>query len=172
MRLPNLILIASFYGLMACSPSSSPDISQGDVIIEEVSVGDLPAEVLSLVLSARDGFQPLEVQKKTRSGRVYYDIEGELTDGSELEFDVLMTSDGPEIVEIQRDLAFEVVPESVRVLALKASGGDMPARIIESVQKDKSIIYEFFLQGKPKDPAFEVKFSGGEASLLNERWEH
>lgn len=114
----------------------------------------------------------MEIQKKTRDGKVYYDIEGELSDGSELEFDVLMTPAGPEIVEIQRDLAFEVIPASVQGLVLKASGGDMPARIIESVQVDDSIIYEFFLEGKPKDPAFEVKFSGGEASLLTERWEH
>jgi len=172
MKLSNLILIASFCGLSACASTSQPQSSQEDVKIEEVSVADLPSKVLSLVTSKREGFQPIEVQKKTRSGRVYYDIEGELNDGSELEFDVLMTPAGPEIVEIQRDLPFDAIPNSVREIALKASGGDMPARIIESVQVDDSIIYEFFLEGKPKDPAFEVKFSGGEASLLTERWEH
>ena len=43
-----------------------------------------------------------------RDGRVYYDVEGELPGDVEIEFDVLMTEQGPKIVEIQRDIVWSV----------------------------------------------------------------
>ena len=133
---------------------------------------DAPASVMKLVADARDDFTPIEAEKKERDGRVYYDVEGILDDGSELEFDVLMTESGPEIVEIQRDLEWVDVPEDVRALALAASGGAVPVRTIEGIQTDEAIIYEFFADGAPSEPAVEVRVKDGEASVLEERWLH
>ena len=147
-------------------------VHSSEVEITEVAVADLPETVASLIAEARSDFQPLEIEKKVREGRTYYDIEGEVGDGSELEFDVLMTDAGPEIVEIQRDLAFGDIPQTVRDLALQTSDGAEPARIIESVQTDGAIIYEFFADGQPSDPAYEIRMEGGVPTLLDERWVH
>ena len=79
--------------------------------------------------------------KKVRGDRVYFDVEGEDGDGSEIEFDVLMQEDGSaQIVEIQRDLEWSDVPEEVRSIALEASGGETPVRTIESLQTDGAVI--------------------------------
>ena len=165
----SMILGAAF--LVACiGEFQSAQVS--DVEITEVAVADLPESVASLIAETRADFQPLEIEKKVREGRTYFDIEGEVGDGSELEFDVLMTDTGPEIVEIQRDLEFDDIPQEVRDLALQTADGAEPARIIESVQTDGAIIYEFFEEGQPSDPAYEIRLDGGVLVLLDERWIH
>ena len=47
-------------------------------------------------------------------------------------------------------------------------------RIIESTQAaDGAIIYELFLEGRPKEPSYEIRtVEGGEPELLKERWKH
>lgn len=155
-------------GLLAACTVAEP----ADVEITELSADEIPADVRALAEGTRPGFVIAEVQKKVRDGRTYYDVEGELPDGSEIEFDILMTEVGPEIVEIQRDLDWADVPDAVRAAAEASRAGLAPERVIESVQTDGAVIYELFAPGEPADPAIEVSFAGGVANVLEERWPH
>lgn len=132
---------------------------------------DLPASVTAAIEAERSGFTPLEVLKKVRDGRTYYDVEGELADETELEFDILMTGNIAEIVEIQRDLAFEDMPAEVQAM-VDETESTRPVRIIESVQTDGSVIYEFFAPDAPVDPAYEIRSHEGKLERLTERWMH
>ena len=133
---------------------------------------ELPPSVFAAMAAERPDFVATEVQKKVRDGRIYYDVEGQVADGSELEFDVLMNGADATIVEIQRDLDWSDVPNEVRALALDASGGAVPVRTIESVQTDGAVIYELFADGQPSDPDWEVRVHAGKVELLDERWVH
>lgn len=142
------------------------------VIVTPLPVSELPKDVASVIAKERPDFVPAEVQKKVRGERTYYDVEGEAS-GAEIEFDVLMTEEGPQIVEIQRDLTWSQVPNDVRNTYDQKTKAAEPVRIIESVQTDQSIIYEFFLEGKPADPSFEIQTANGSPpKLLKERAEH
>lgn len=172
--------------LAACSPTetASPDAGTDEIIatpaepvasaveITELTAAETPADVVALAEGARPGFVIGGVQKKLRDGRTYFDVEGELPDGSEIEFDILMTDAGPEIVEIQRDLEWADVPDGARTAAEASRPGLQPARVIESVQADGTVIYELFAPGEPSDPAMEVSFVDGVAKVLEERWPH
>jgi len=150
--------------LASCSAPAAPDAEITDMTAEE-----LPQEVRALSEAAAEGFVISEVQKKVRDGRTYFDVEGTLPDGGEIEFDILMTPAGPEIVEIQRDLAWSDVPEAVRA----AAPGIQPARVIESTQTDGTIIYELFAPGAPVDPSMEIALgTDGDVRVLEARWPH
>lgn len=142
------------------------------VVITNTAVDETPAEVRALAESAVEGFVIAEVQKKVRDGRTYYDVEGALPDGGELEFDILMTAAGPEIVETQRDLDWSAVPEAVRAAAKAAAPGLSPVRVIESTQTDGTVIFELFAPDAPSDPAMEVSWTDGVATVLEEPWPH
>lgn len=159
------ILLIAGLALASCATGD-------DVVITEIEPAALPASVTAAIAAERPDFEIEEVLKKVRDGRTYYDVEGEVADGSELEFDVLMDGETATIVEIQSDLDFSAVPEEVRMVALEASAGAEPVRTIESTQTDGSVIYEFFAAGQPSDPAWEVRVHGGEVTLLDERWVH
>lgn len=143
-----------------------------DVVITEIEPEALPASVTAAIAAERPDFTVEEVLKKVRDGRTYYDVEGEVADGSELEFDVLLDGETATIVEIQRDLAWDEVPDAVKSVTLIASEGAVPVRTIESTQTDGSVIYELFAEGQPADPAYEVRVHGGTVELLDERWIH
>ena len=117
----------------AAAPHASveaPRVSATEV--SEVALSDVPQSVNAVVGAARPDFTITEVLKKVRDGRVYYDVEGELSQGDELEFDVLMTENGPEIVEIQRDLDWADVPKIARASADEANSDNLEiARVIE-----------------------------------------
>lgn len=166
MRLEGLGLAAV---LAACTPAET---AAPAVEITVLTAEETPADVRALAEGTRPGFVIEEVQKKVRDGRTYFDVEGELPDGSEIEFDILMTEAGPEIVEIQRDLDWAAVPEEVRAAAEASRAGLAPERVIESVQTDGAVIYELFAPGEPADPAMEVSFVDGTAAVLKERWPH
>lgn len=167
-----LISITVAAGLLAaCSQEPAATLpSQGD-IITEIAPGDLPGPVQAAVSAAMPDMVIQEVLRKERNERVYFDVEGERADGSEIELDILYADGVAEVVEIQRDLAWSDVPATVREAALSAGAGE-PVRIIESVQTDGSIIYELFAAGQPSDPAMEVKTSEGKVEVLAERWPH
>ena len=160
------LITSATVGIAACTTTPP------GVVITEVAPSELPASVMTVIAAERADFTAGDVLKKVRDGRTYYDVEGELEDGSELEFDVLMDGDTAMIVEIQRDLVWSEVPADVRAMALEAFAGAEPVRIIESVQTDGAVIYELFTEGEPADPAFEVRVHGGDVELLTERWVH
>lgn len=140
-----------------------------DVQITDLDPGDVPEDVRVLAGSAAQGFRILAAQKKERGDRIYFDVEGSLPDGRELEFDILLTDSGPEIVETQRDINWADAPEAVRAATPEVA----PARVIESKQADGTVIYELFAPGAPVDPAIEVALdTEGNARVLEERWPH
>lgn len=167
MKVGCLIAAATVLGFVAACEDAPASAS--DVEVTEIALADVPADVRVLAEGAAEGFVIHEVQKKVRDGRTYYDVEGELPDGSEIEFDILITETGPEIVETQRDLDWADVPEQVRA----AAPGVDPARVIESTQTDGTIIYELFAPGSPADPAMEISLgTDGAVAVLEERWPH
>ena len=142
--------------------------------VSEIALSDVPEDVTEMVTTAYPNFTIKEVLKKDRDGKTYFDVEGELTGGSEIEFDVLMTDAGPEIVEIQRDIRWVFTPQSARDLVDEANTENLEiVRVIESVQTaDNSIIYEIFVADHPTAPSFEVQIKDEVTTLLAERAEH
>lgn len=138
-------------------------------LAQPVAVKDLDAAVVAVVTKAAPGIAITEAEHKPRDGRRYYDVEGRLPDGREIEFDLLLTPAGWQVVEIQRDIAWAEAPAPVRAATPK---GAQPVRVIESKQTDGSIVYELFAAGQPKDPAIEVMWKDGQAKVLTERWPH
>lgn len=166
-----IVFTALFLPLLGCSAQDDMRSSATEVI--EIELSDLPQDIVTLINEKQPDFRYEEIQKKIRDGRIYYDVEGLIEDDSELEFDVLMTLNGPEIVEIQRDVLTLDMPASVQ-LELRNINKDqlIVSRIIESTQTDDSIIYEIFVEGNKTDPRFEIMLKDGKASLLQERWKH
>ena len=159
--------------LIGCSASDAPQTKTVEVL--EVSLNDVPASVSDVVMANSPDFKIVEVLKKRRDGRVYYDVEGELPNGDEIEFDVLMTESGPKVVEIQRDIEWEVTPKNVQDVIGKANIDKLDiVRVIESQQAESdTIIYEIFVDGQSATPRFEVSVSGdAPAELLAEPAEH
>lgn len=159
--------------LIGCSAADAPQSSVDDVV--KIQLTDVPTNITDVVMSMSPGFKMVEVLKKRREGRVYYDVEGELPNGEEIEFDVLMTAHGPKVVEIQRDILWAAVPQSARDVVAKANSDNLDiVRVIESKQADADIIiYEIFVAKKPARPRFEVSVSSGApAKLLDTPWEH
>ncbi|HVL42068.1 MAG TPA: hypothetical protein VM348_07920 [Brevundimonas sp.] len=127
----------------------------------------------AVVLIARPGMIISEAELKERDGRRYYDVEGRMPDGSDIELDLLETPSGWKVVEIQRDLAWNRVPAGVRTAAEGARAGFAPVRVIESVQADDgAVIYELFAEGQPATPALEVRAHDGQTEVLKEAWPH
>lgn len=161
------LAVSMLLALPACAATPPAAVEITDLAIEQI-----PEDVMASVRDAsRDlpGFSISEAQKKVRDGRTYYDIEGVSADGREIEFDILIGSNGPEIVEIQRDLNWADVPGPVS----QALPGIEPARVIESLQTDGTIIYELFAPGHPADPEIEIALdTNGAVSILDERWPH
>lgn len=133
---------------------------------------ELPADVAAAVKAAMPQMKITEAELKARDGRRYYDVEGVLPDGSEIELDMLQTAAGWQVVEIQRDIAWASAPAQVHAAAQPAWKGPAPARVIESKQTDGSIVYELFAPGRPGTPALEVMLKDGKAEVLKEVWPH
>ncbi len=166
-----IIPLAFTCALVGCSKTEAPRASAADII--EVELSKVPQSVIDVVKAEQAEFQMNEVLKKVRDGRVYYDVEGKLANGDEIEFDVLMTTAGPEIVEIQRDIIWTEVPQNARAVVDSANTDSLKiTRIIESLQTDKSIIYEVFVAEQSADPRFEVRLKDGQVNLLPSRWQH
>ena len=155
--------LAAAVALLAALPAAA----------QKVSAAQLPKDVSAKVAAAAPGMTLTEAQFKEREGRRYYDVEGRLADGSELELDLLETPQGWTVVEIQRDIVWTAVPKAARDAATPAwKAAAPPVRIIESKQTDGQIIYELFVAGKPQTPALEVAFKDGAAKVLTEVWPH
>ena len=140
----------------------------------EVALADVPAEVLAAARAARPGFEPAEAQTETREGRRYYDVEGKLADGSEIEFDIMEEGGRWRVVEIQRDIDLAAAPAPVREAATRHDAAFKPTRVIESDQGDGTIIYELFgPQGAdPQGRKVEIKWQDSKAEVLTKEWAH
>ncbi len=164
-------LIGLSAALVACQTQDTSRVSAAE--ITEVNTADLPDSVTTAIAAAQSDFKVSEVLKKVRDGRVYYDVEGELPSGEEIEFDVLMTSRGAEIVEIQKDIDWSDVPQAARNAVGDANVDGLEiVRVIESTQTDMAVIYEVFAAGYPSDPKFEVWTKDDQIKLLPTRWRH
>jgi len=152
-----------FFAAIAALTVAAPAIAQ------TVAAKDLEPAVAAVVNRAAPGIAITEAEFKARDGRRYYDVEGKLPNGAEIELDLLETPAGWQVVEIQRDIAWAEAPAPVRAAAPKAAN---PVRVIESKQTDGSVVYELFAAGQPKDPAIEVMWKDGRAKVLTERWPH
>lgn len=170
----NLIVVSLFASVInGCSGAGAPD-TQADNNVE-IPLNEVPQNISDVVSAMSPDFEMAEVVKKRRDGRTYFDVEGELPNGDEIEFDVLMTNAGPKIVEIQRDIAWTTVPVSARNIVDAANTDKQKiTRVIESKQAGTDmIIYEIFVEGHPSKPRFEASISGGApAKLLETPWKH
>jgi hypothetical protein len=146
-------------------PASNRVDASGKV---DVPLAQVPAEVMAAARAARPGFVPAEAESETRHGRLYYDIEGRLADGTQIEFDIMQENGRWRVVETQRDLAFTAVPAAVRAAALARDAALVPTRVIESAQADGLVIFEIY-QGERK---LEVRWDGREAAVLDREWAH
>ena len=138
----------------------------------EVAAADLPPALRELAEKSVPGIVIAEAERKEREGRIYYDIEGKRSDGSEVELDVLQEGSGFKLVEIQRDIAWADAPAAAQSAARAQKGAFVPERVIESTQTDGSVIYELFAPSRKDEPAMEVKMAGGKAEVLTRRWQH
>jgi hypothetical protein len=141
----------------------------------DVALADVPADVLAAARAARPGFTPAEAEAETREGRRYFDIEGTLADGSEIEFDILEEGGRWRVVEIQRDMDLAAAPALVRQAAAAHDAGFTPTRVIESTQTDGGlVIYELFgpKGSDPQGRKIEIKWDGRKAELLKQEWAH
>ena len=140
----------------------------------EVPIAQVPAEVLAATHAARPGFTAQEAKRETRDGREYYDIEGKLADGNEIEFDIMQANGRWAVVETQRDIAYATVPALVRKAVSAKDGQFAPGRVIESTQQDGVVIYELFGPdgADPLGRKVEVKWDGRAPELLTKEWAH
>lgn len=167
--------------LAACSPAGNDTapangtLPQGPATaISNVAAAELPAGVAELAEATVPGMKIEEAERKERDGRTYYDVEGTRPDGSEVEIDMLVQPDGSlKAVEVQRDIAWGHAPAAVRAAAAATADAFTPERVIESRQiEDGRTIYELFAPGKPGEPAMEIAWKDGKATLLTERAIH
>lgn len=164
--------------LGACQPKEdagepATDATAGiPTTTSEVAVADLPPDLMAVVANAVPGIKVQGAERKEREGRVYYDVEGQRADGTEVELDVLQEGAGYSIVEIQRDISWSEAPEFVRSAAAASEKAFEPVRVIESKQTDGSVIYELFAEGAPAKPSLEVRAADGKAEVLKEEWMH
>lgn len=171
-------IVTGVIGVCACNPAEpeAPAAKGPDApttVITPTRRADIPGAVRAVVLTARPGMIISEAELKERDGRRYYDVEGRMPDGSDIELDLLETPSGWKVVEIQRDLPWDRVPSRVRAAAEGARAGFVPVRVIESTQaRDGAVIYELFAEGQPATPALEVRAHDGQTEVLKEAWPH
>jgi hypothetical protein len=169
-----MIVVASvLLALSACSAEQDEGRRVAASGKEDLALEALPEDVRSAALAASPGFSITAVEYETRDGNEYYDVGGTLADGSERELDITRIDGVWTVVEFQRDIGMDLVPEDVAA-ALAAGVPDWaPTRIIEADQGDGTIIYEFFGPG-PGDELdkHEVKWTDGTAELLVDEWVH
>jgi len=164
------LALALAIGLAVIAPAALAGAPETKVT--PVAAADLPPSVLAVVLKAAPGLKVTEAELKEREDRRYFDVEGVLPGGAEIEFDLLEKNGTWEIVEIQRDIAWSSAPPAVRAAAQGAAKAVTPVRVIESTQNDGMVIYELFAPGQPKTPALEVSLKDGVAKVLAETWPH
>jgi len=97
-----------------------------------------------------------------------YEVAGLTPDGEAVEVDLVRANNVWTIAEIQRDVEWANVPETVRAAAAADPNGFEPARVIESTQPvDGVTVYELFKPGTPPGQSdLEVRWYEGEAAVM------
>lgn len=140
---------------------------------EATTLDALPGEVIAAALAVRPGLDITEAEYELRDGREYYDVGGTMPDGSELELDMTRIDGTWTVVEFQRDIGMDYVPEPVSAALSGHAPAWIPERIIESDQGDGVVVYEFFGPGPEGEPVkIEVKLALDEATVLKDEWQH
>ena len=167
-----ILFAAAFCALAACTTAEPARVATSGK--SAVALADLPAEVLAAATALRPTFTASEAEAETREGRRYFDVGGTLADGSEIEFDIMEEGGRWRVVEVQRDLRIEGVPDAVRAAARRHDAAFTPTRIIESDQTDGVVIYELFgpKGGDPQGRKVEIKWDGTRAEVLTKEWAH
>lgn len=140
---------------------------------QALAISEVPAQAMQKIAALYPEFIAKEVEKEFKHEKVYLDIEGEIS-GNEIEFDMLQTPEGWEIVEVQRDLVLADLPATVAQTLSREAPGFEPVRIIESKQFGTAItIYEFYaVSSNGVESRKEVMLENGSATLLQEEWQH
>ena len=114
------------------------------------------------------GFTIMTVEREEAAGQTEWEIGGADAQGTPYEFDIMQSSAGFSVLEIQRDVPWQDVPQAVRDAVAAAPNGFEPVRVIESRQPvDNSIVYELFTLDQPAHEAvMEVRFVDGEAAVM------
>ena len=183
------ILIAAVVMLssqLAYSDSSTSDTSTSDTSTSDTSnigaslhekydlaINEIPDGILKVIHETRSQLDITGAEKEYKNGNTYIDVETVDTNGNELEFDMLFENGDWKIIEIQRDLSFNELPNIVKDTFLKQHNKIKPSRIIESDQGNETVIYEFFLVSENGDESKkEIKLADGKAQFLKEEWKH
>ena len=168
-----LAIVATLLALSACSAEHEDGRKVDASGKEDTALESLPEEVIATALAARPELSINEAEYETRDGNEYYDVEGTMPDGSELELDMTLVDGVWTVVEFQRDIGMDLVPEMVAAALVAGVPDWTPTRIIESDQGDGTVIYEFFGPGTDDElEKREVKWSDGMAELLVDEWAH
>ncbi|QGZ96988.1 hypothetical protein [Terricaulis silvestris] len=157
-------VIASLVALAGCTPpASEPETPAGPSVVAEA-----PGEAAALVEAAMPGFTIMTVEREDVGGQTEWEIGGTDAQGTPYEFDIMQSSAGFSVLEIQRDIPWQEAPQVVRDAVAAAPNGFEPVRVIESRQPvDGSIVYELFTVDQPAHEAvMEVRFMDGEAAVM------
>jgi hypothetical protein len=167
-------LLTLLFGVAACG---GPDADEGRKVDasgkEATALDAVPAEVLAVARASQPELTLREAEYETRDGNEYYDVGGTLPDGSELELDMTKVDGVWTVVETQRDIGMDLLPEAVSgALSVKFPAWQ-PERIIESDQSDGVVIYEFFGRDEADEATkIEIKWADSHAELLLDEWAH
>lgn len=165
--------------IAGCGKTEAPAAPEKSVLadgpaaeIREVAEANLPQGVRDAVLTKIPGMKIAETERKERDGKIFYDVEGTRPDGSPVELDLIEEAGTYRVVEMQSDIAWADAPAPVRAVASAAADAFTPARVIESTQEDGTVVYELFAPGKADEPAAEVNWKDGKATLRTTRNEY
>jgi hypothetical protein len=173
----SLLVLALSLGLGACGGSDNADVEEERKVEasgkQATELDAVPDEVMAVARAALPELNITGAEYETRDGNEYYEVGGTLADGSEWELDMTKVNGAWTVVEKQRDIGMELVPDHVSG-ALETKFPEWhPDRIIESDQGDGVIIYEFF--GKDdagESTKIEIKWAEGHAEILVDEWLH
>lgn len=168
------VLLTLLFGLAACGGPNTDEGRKVDASGKEATELDaVPAEVMAAAKAARPDLSISGAEYETRDGNEYYDVGGTLPDGSELELDMTNIDGVWTVVEIQRDISIDLLPEGVGDLLSGKFPEWQPERIIESDQGDGVVVYEFFGKSEAgEDTKIEIKWAQEQAELLIDEWVH
>jgi len=168
------LLLTLLFGVTACG---GPDAGEGRKVEasgkETTALDAVPTEVLAVAMASKPELMVSQAEYETRDGNEYYDVGGTLPDGSELELDMTRVDGVWTVVEIQRDIGMDTLPENVSNTLGSKFPAWKPERIIESDQGDGVIVYEFFGEDDSGEAIkIEIMWADGQAELLVDEWAH